>query len=112
MAPLVLVTGGSGLVGKGIRWQVRDDGFDGVCSRRLHDAFPVPSRSFACCSATACCSLTVSTRQVEENGNTPQGATFVFLSSKDADLRNLESTRACFQKVFLLRFPVFTWQPM
>jgi hypothetical protein len=32
------VTGGSGLVGQGIRWQVRDDWFDGVC-RRLHDAF-------------------------------------------------------------------------
>jgi hypothetical protein len=76
--------------------------------------------------------------QVEENKNTPQDATFIFLSSKvtigracqslnacastglschyycgfslhscafltgfsqDADLRNLESTRACFQKV-------------
>lgn len=37
-------------------------------------------------------------QQVEENKNTPQGATFVFLSSKDADLRDLESTRACFQK--------------
>jgi hypothetical protein len=37
--------------------------------------------------------------QVEENNNKPAGAEFVFLSSKDADLRNLESTRACFQKV-------------
>jgi len=36
--------------------------------------------------------------QVEENNNRPKGATFVFLSSKDADLRDMESTRAVFQK--------------
>jgi hypothetical protein len=42
------------------------------------------------------------TEQVEENKNTPQDAKFIFLSSKDADLRNLEQTRACFQKVCML----------
>lgn len=36
--------------------------------------------------------------QVEENNYRPKGAKFVFLSSKDADLRDLESTRAAFQK--------------
>ncbi|KAJ1476649.1 tissue specific transplantation antigen [Baffinella frigidus] len=55
-APVVLVTGGTGLVGSGLRWQV------------------------------------------EENNYRPKGAKFVFLSSKDADLRDLESTRAAFQK--------------
>jgi len=49
-------TGGTGLVGSGIRWQV------------------------------------------EENNYRPKGAKFVFLSSKDADLRDMESTRAAFQK--------------
>ena len=54
MAKVVLVTGGSGLVGKGIEW-------------------------------------------CEQNIGYPD-TKFVFLNSGDADLRNLEQTRACFQK--------------
>ncbi|EKX39255.1 hypothetical protein GUITHDRAFT_160025 [Guillardia theta CCMP2712] len=53
---VVLVTGGSGLVGKAIEWQV------------------------------------------EHNHPSTNGAKFIFLSSKDADLRNLEQTRTAFMK--------------
>jgi GDP-L-fucose synthase len=52
----VIVTGGSGLVGKGIEWVVNN--------------------------------------KPEVTG----GATFIFLSSKDADLRDEASTLACFKK--------------
>mmetsp|Transcript_47866 Transcript_47866/g.95905 ORF Transcript_47866/g.95905 Transcript_47866/m.95905 type:complete len:320 (+) Transcript_47866:13-972(+) len=52
----VLVTGGTGLVGKGIEWQVENK--NPMC----------------------------------------EGVKFIFLSSKDADLRNLEQTRAAFEK--------------